>query len=120
MGLGVMLGRLVSRVHRLSGVTVGGVSVMGGLFVFAALVVLSRLVVVLGGVLVVRGGFRVMLGPFMGVFRHRKFSWLAGPRRHGSRQALRRKIGACRRRPDDGAPFHEGRPEPVARSPTCA
>jgi hypothetical protein len=70
MIVGVMLGGLMARIHRAGGVTVSGVSVMGGLFVVAAFVVLCRLMMMLGGVLVMLGGRLMVMGAFVRRFRH--------------------------------------------------
>jgi hypothetical protein len=125
MRLGVMLGRLVARIHRLGGVTVGGVRVMGGLFVFAALVVLGRLVVMLGGVFVVLSGRLMMMGAVVGRFRHWGSSLLVGASRDDASPQIGRRGGTLA--PLDDAPmtspllFGPGRSFPaVGGSPGAA
>jgi hypothetical protein len=65
MVFGVMLGGLVAGIQRAGRVAVGGVRMMGGLFVVAALVVLGRFMMMLGGVFVVLGGRLMVMGAFV-------------------------------------------------------
>jgi hypothetical protein len=62
----VYFGSLGAMVHGMMSVTMGGVGVMGRLFVIPTPMMLGRLMVVLGGVLVMLGCFAVMFRCFLG------------------------------------------------------